>query len=114
MRNDPILATLENIEEELRKYCHHPDCFLSEQCPLLHLECKKKLGLDTAIAWCAANHISQLLSDSSAIQLHETCIDELLAIVTFHSRDFPLLHRLLQEASFWVGWLKKQEKGETE
>ena len=108
MRNEPTLAALENIEKELRKYCHHPDCFLPEQCPLLHLECKKKLGLDTAIAWRAADHISKLLNDSAIVQLYEKiCIDELLTVVTLHSREFPLLHHLLREASFWVGCLKK-------
>ncbi|RLG42600.1 MAG: hypothetical protein DRO05_00555 [Thermoproteota archaeon] len=110
MRNEPTLAALENIEKELRKYCHHPDCFLPEQCPLKHLECKKKLGLDTAIAWRAANHISRLLTSRSPSQFHEICIDEFLAVVTLHSKEFPLLYRLLEEASFWVGCLKKSKE----
>jgi len=62
MSNAPIQEALKNIRKELLKYCHHKKCRFFVRCPTDHPKCKKKLGLDTAIAWQVARHIVSLLS----------------------------------------------------
>jgi len=95
--HDPAREILAKIKEELLKYYH-------ERCPQKR---RKELELDVAMAWSAAQHISQLLTDPFAGQLHKTCIDELFAIVTFHPEEFPQLYQLLDRANFWVRCLEK-------
>ena len=101
---------LEKIKEELLKYCHHENCLLPEQCPKRHPRCKKKLGLDTAVAWRAAQNITSLLSEERAsyriIQTYLTHINELYAIITLRSEEFSQLYRLLGRANFWINTLR--------
>jgi len=52
---------LEEVEQLLRVYCHHPRCQRVRQCPLCHPRCAKRLGYNTAIAWRCAEKIKMVL-----------------------------------------------------
>jgi len=107
---DPAREMLEKIKEEFLKYCHHENCLFPEQCPKRHPKCKEKLGLDTAVAWRAAQNIIFLLSEERTsyrtIQTYLTHINELYAVITLHSEEFPKLYRLLDMADCWINILK--------
>jgi len=109
---ESIYKGLEKTKEQLLRYCHHKDCCSLRQCPSRHPKCKEKLGLDTAIAWCAAQHITSLLkeermNDHIALS-YLTCINTLLDVVALHSKEFPLLYRLLDDTSWWERWLRQE------
>jgi len=109
---ESIYKGLERTKEQLLRYCHHKDCCSLGQCPDRHPKCKEKLGLDTAIAWCAAQHITSLLKEERmndhVTLLYLTCINTLLNVVALHSREFSQLYRLLDDASWWGRWLRQE------
>jgi len=92
MRNDSTREALENIRKELLKYCHHKKCRFFVFCPANHPKCKKKLGLDTAIAWRVARHIVSLPSMKKPnLDLIQDCLDrinELINTVSLSSKNF--------------------------
>lgn len=56
--------------EDLKKYCHAPECNNWDNCPLNHKNCLPRLNYDTAIIWELAEIIGNmiycgLLSESS-------------------------------------------------
>jgi len=119
MSNAPIQEALKNIRKELLKYCHHKKCRFFVRCPTDHPKCKKKLGLDTAIAWQVAKHIAFLLSlnrinpDTSLIQDRLDRINQLINVINLSSKKFSPLLTLLNEAVFWIKHLERKpnEKG---
>ena len=46
-----VCDTLRALGIELRCYCHSEECNKITQCPSYHEDCRKKLDLDTSIAW---------------------------------------------------------------
>ncbi len=88
---------LEDLIRQLTKYCHAPGCQYSESCPAKHEECKKRLGLDTSIAWEAANILADLYSlvvDEVDLALK---METLCNIVERH-QEYGKLWRLLAPA----------------
>ncbi len=85
--------TLKRLIKELRAYCHAPHCRFLTSCPSLHKKCKEKLGLDTAIAWQAANLLEEVREVSNIIPQ----INQLRYIVLQHSLRYHKLAILLQD-----------------
>jgi len=56
-----LLNDLDDLEYNLRLYCHGHGCKKLEECPRLHKECAEKLGIDTAVAWILAREIRELI-----------------------------------------------------
>jgi len=111
MSNDPIQEALKNIRKELLKYCHHKKCRFFVRCPTDHPKCKKKLGLDTAIAWRVARHIVSLLyMKKPNLNLIQDCLDrinELINTISLSSKKSSSLLTLLNEAVFWINTWKE-------
>jgi len=107
-----IINRLAQIHMSLRAYCHHEKCDHPEECPTYHEKCRKKLGLDTAIAWQAAHQIESCISHvrgrieyrqlpayyHQAITESYRTLGVLLEIVRLHSKDFTKLDDLVTMA----------------
>jgi hypothetical protein len=57
---------LREVEGNLRKLCHNPQCENYKECPLKHMECRDALDLHTAIAWTVADIIHEVLEYAEA------------------------------------------------
>jgi len=77
---------LEEAVRRIRGYCHVEECEKVNECPTTHVECKKKLGLDTAIAWKVAECL--LSDDWRGFYL-------LLSVVELYREEYPDLANVL-------------------
>jgi len=107
-----ILNRLTEISTNLYAYCHHEKCDQPGECPIHHKKCRKKLGLDTAIAWQAAHQVESCISHviakteyrqlptyyRRAIAENYRVLGALLEIVRLHSKDFAKLDGLVTMA----------------
>ena len=68
-----LMLKLREVYYNLLKYCHHSSCTDPISCPLHDYKCKRLLGLNTAIAWYAAQSLhkvyAQFLLEQSRIHL---------------------------------------------
>ncbi|RLG42601.1 MAG: hypothetical protein DRO05_00560 [Thermoproteota archaeon] len=107
------VTMIEAIKEELIKqrekliqYCHDEECDSIYTCPQGHEKCKKKLDLDTAIAWVAGHILS-----SAPYQTPETLRDNfhtllyLYEVVRLHKDRYPTLTQLLRDTVHLVDYL---------
>jgi len=110
-----VQEALKEVRKELLKYCHHKKCRFPERCPTDHPKCKKKLGIDTAIAWRAAQHIASLLhmEEANPINLNDViqnCLERIgehVNTVSLSSKEFPQLLTLLNKTIFWINTWKR-------
>lgn len=65
---DELVEEIVKVEVALQKYAHSARCKFYVECPATHDTCKKRLGLDTSIAWDLAYHISTLYESKKLIQ----------------------------------------------
>ena len=112
--SNSIQVALKEIRKELLKYCHHKKCLLPERCPTDHPKCKKKLAIDIAIAWRAAQHIASLLHMEKVnivnLDTIQNCLERIsehINIITLHSKEFPQLLTLLNKTIFWMDTWKR-------
>jgi len=88
---------LEEVEQLLRVYCHHPDCRHPRECPRGHPRCAERLGYSTAIAWVAADIISEVLEGVLSAQTGWRLLTVLLRVVGFEDDEelFGPIHRTI-------------------
>jgi hypothetical protein len=101
------------IREALLAYCHDSRCTQIYDCPRNHYACIKKLDLDTAIAWQAADQLcfipeSYALNSGSydyVSREHTMLISGFKSIVLLnllarmHKDKYPKLHSLMRGAN---------------
>ena len=95
-----IKKKLETQRKKLLRYCHYEMCEQPQECPWGHEHCRKRLGLDTAIAWVAGDLIRQILHELS---LKDLIVDRnillyLYQVVQLHANQYSILSQLLKDA----------------
>jgi len=98
--NNVEYSQLYRIADELRMWCHAPNCTQVHECPRHQPQCKKRLGLHTAMAWRLTNWMMRLTPESVNFGLLGTCtnIEGLIEALLFsHSMLslHPKKHRFL-------------------
>ena len=85
--------------EKLLQYCHDETCNNIYTCPWEHEKCKKKLDLDTAIAWMVGYMIFQIFYKASLDDLKDylRTFSYLYEIVRLHQDRYPVLSQLLYD-----------------
>ena len=107
-----IRKKLEIQRKKLLQYCHCPACDDLYECPWTHKDCRKKLNLDTAIAWTVSNIIHQILREYPFADL-KTChniLFHLFETVQFHEDQYPFLHQLLKGTWLLINKLCTQRR----
>ena len=105
--SDKIRQKLRTTINVLRKYTHHPNCTEIYSCPYKHVDCQKRLDLDTAIAWEVADALDALnydlyITDSPgpaslrewrirAIEISLNRIDAFYSILLRHKQSYSHL-----------------------
>lgn len=54
---------LNKFMNDFRRYCHTKRCLLTDECPEKHFWCKRKLNLDTSIAWRSKDVAERVLTE---------------------------------------------------
>jgi len=104
--NPPVSPTAEyamsmrELYTALRRYCHAITCDSIEACPRAHPDCRGMLGLDTAIAWEAAEAVEMCLvyykeNDFENFRTELERVTVLFDVVTRHQETHQQLYRLL-------------------
>lgn len=97
------LRHLDEMEKELRRYCHDEHCRRIFGCPKSHPKCRTRLGLDTAIAWTAACLIrknKQALctpSEDYILTAMRERLSTLEAITWLNAEKTPKLHFMIRD-----------------
>ena len=115
------IKRLEQLEHNLRKYCHAENCVSNvKSCPK-HCYCERSLDLDTELAWVAADRIDTMLArvgefDNSVQNLSSVTsvlymfleFDRSSEILLEHHEDlYPELYSLLEKTDEFVSTLWK-------
>ena len=103
---EAIKEELIKQREKLIQYCHDEECDSIYLCPQGHEKCKKKLGLDTAIAWVAGHILSSILYQTSEdLRDNFHTLLYLYEIVRLHKDQYPVLTQLLRDTVHLVDYL---------